>query len=72
MTLKGWRTVAFNILAAVPLVIDAALPMLHEIASLPEIRDLIPSSWLPYYALSLALGNVFLRSITTTPLGRRE
>ena len=58
--LKGWKTVAFNVLAAV-------VPILE----LTELKGLVPADYLPFYALSVALGNVYLRSITTTAIGKK-
>tara|TARA_R110000744_G_scaffold158130_1_gene274108 strand:- start:302 stop:490 length:189 start_codon:yes stop_codon:yes gene_type:complete len=57
---KGWKTVTFNVLAAV-------VPLLE----LTELKGLVPAEYLPYYALSVALGNMYLRSITTTPMGKK-
>jgi|TARA_R110000782_G_scaffold3228_9_gene11964 hypothetical protein len=57
---KGWKTVTFNVLAAV-------VPLLE----LTELKGLVPVEYLPYYALSVALGNMYLRSITTTPMGKK-
>jgi len=59
--LKGWRTVALNTLAAV-------VPLLE----LTELSDVVPDDWLPWYALTLAVANVWLRALTTTPMGRKE
>jgi hypothetical protein len=53
---KGWKTVAFNVLASV-------LPIL----TLTEVRDVLPAEYLPWYALAVALGNLALRHYTTTP-----
>lgn len=39
---------------------------------MPELRWILPQGWLPYYALALALLNIWLRTITTTPVGRKE
>ena len=59
--MKGWRTIAFNILStAVPLI------------SLTEWNAVFPAEWLPYWLLVVAIANVYLRTITTTPIGRRE
>lgn len=68
MTIKGYRTIIFNVLAGIPLLAESLLPIL----SLPELAALIPDAWLPYYGLFVAMGNVWLRSITTTPVGRSE
>ena len=58
--LKGWRTIAFNVLAAV-------LPILE----LTELRAVMPSEWLPWYTLGVVLANMALRKITTGPVGRK-
>jgi hypothetical protein len=70
--LKGWWTVAVNTLAASPLALDAAQPLLTAILGLPEFQALIPVGLLPYYALALAAVNIWLRSITDTPIGKAE
>tara|TARA_R110000782_G_scaffold229325_1_gene315744 strand:- start:222 stop:410 length:189 start_codon:yes stop_codon:yes gene_type:complete len=59
-TFKGWKTVTFNTLAAV-------VPVLE----LTELKGLVPSEYLPFYGLSVALGNVYLRSITTSAIGKK-
>jgi hypothetical protein len=58
--LKGYRTIIANVLLSV-------LPILE----LAEVRDVMPDDWLPWYALGLALANVALRYITTTPVGQK-
>jgi hypothetical protein len=65
---KGWRTIAFNVIAGIPLVLEAAV----HIASLPEVAAVLPRDWLPWYSLALVLANMGLRWITTTPIGRKE
>lgn len=59
--MKGWRTRIVNVLATV-------LPLL----ALAEWRDVIPADAWPIYALSLALANIVLRELTTTPAGRSK
>ena len=59
--LKGWRTWIVNILASL-------VPVLY----LTEWRDVIPTEYWPYYALALAVLNIYMRSITTTPVGVSE
>lgn len=59
--MKGYRTIIVNILAAV-------MPALE----LSELTAVMPDNWLPWYALGLALANMWLRKITTTPIGRKE
>jgi hypothetical protein len=56
--LKGWKTVAFNIVAAI-------LPVIQ----LTEFRDALPPEYLPWYALAIALANLALRHVTDTPAG---
>jgi len=58
--MKGFRTIVANILFAV-------VPVLE----LTEFRDVLPSEWLPWYALSVVLANMALRVITTTPVGTK-
>lgn len=59
--LKGWRTIIFNGLFTV-------VPILE----LTEFRAVLPSAWLPWYALGIVLANMFLRKITTTRMGAKE
>ena len=58
--MKGFRTLAFNAVAM-------ALPIIE----LTEFRDVIPDNYLPWYALTVALANIWLRSVTTTPIGTK-
>ena len=59
-SLKGWKTVTFNVLAAI-------VPILELI----ELKGIVPEEYLPFYALAVAMGNVYLRSVTTTPMGKK-
>lgn len=58
---KGYRTIIINALASI-------LPILE----LTEVMNVMPPDWQPWYALGLVLLNLFLRAITTTPVGRKE
>lgn len=58
--MKGWRTITANVLAAL-------LPFL----ALAEWQEVVPAEWWSIYALGVALLNVLLRTITTTPVGRK-
>ena len=58
--LKGWKTVVFSVLAAV-------VPLME----LTEFKGLVPAEYLPYYVLAITLGNVYLRSITTSAIGKK-
>ena len=57
---KGWKTVTFNVAAAI-------VPLLE----LTELKGIIPAQYLPYYGLVVALGNVYLRSVTTSAIGKK-
>ena len=70
--LKGYRTIIFNAGAALVAAIMAALPIIVQVLSMPELAAIIPRAWMPYFGLAVALGNIWLRAITTTPVGRRE
>lgn len=59
--MKGWRTIVFNVLAAI-------VPVLE----LTELRAVIPADWLPWYMLGVVLANMALRYVTTTPVGQRS
>ena len=59
-SLKGWKTVTFNVLAAI-------VPILE----LTELKGIVPEEYLPFYALAVAMGNVYLRSVTSTPMGKK-
>lgn len=58
--MKGYRTIATNILFAV-------VPILE----LTELRDVMPNDWLPWYSLGVVLANLMLRYLTTTPMGQK-
>lgn len=58
--LKGYKTITFNLLAAV-------VPLME----LTELKAVVPDDYMPVYLLVVALGNVWLRSITTTPVGKK-
>lgn len=59
-SLKGWKTITFNVLAAI-------VPLLE----LTELKGIVPDEYLPFYILAVALGNMYLRSVTTTPVGKQ-
>lgn len=65
---KGWRTLLFNVLAAIIPMLD----VLVIIGAMPETAAIIPPEWYPYYALAIALANKLLRWLTTTPIGKKE
>lgn len=58
---KGYRTVLVNAgLAAMP------------ILEMSEVLDVLPENYEAPYAILIALMNLYLRSITTTPIGQRR
>lgn len=57
---KGYRTVLLNVVAAI-------MPVLE----MTEFIDLVPDRYDSLYVVALALLNIGLRSITTTPLGKK-
>jgi hypothetical protein len=59
--LKGWRTMLVNLILSI-------LPILQ----LTELMAIMPDKYLPYYALVMALANMWMRKITTTPLGQSK
>jgi|GEM_PF-2378997 len=70
MKLKGYRTLIFNIAAALPIIALELLPVVMPVLSLPELRTVLPEAWLPWWVLLTALGNMGLRRVTDTPIGR--
>ena len=66
--MKGWRTITANIVAALPLVAQYVVEMGADQAFL----DALPNGWGEWYALIVIGANIYLRTITTTPWGRRE
>lgn len=65
--MKGYRTILTNALAALPIVAEVVSAMHAE-----GLGDIMPDHYIPIYTLLVILANVYLRTITTTPLGRRE
>lgn len=66
--MKGYRTIFFNALAALVPLIDGLVQLVGVIEGDAQIRSLIPEGWLPYYALAVALANIWLRTKTDTPV----
>lgn len=58
-TLKDYRTFVVNILLTV-------MPVLE----MSEILDVLPKGYEAKYAIMIPLVNLYLRTITTTPIGR--
>ena len=62
------RTIVINIIAALPAIALAVMPFL----GLPEVAALVPAEYVAIYTLVLALGNLYLRKITTGPVGAKD
>lgn len=58
--LKGYKTILFNVLAAV-------VPIME----LTELSAVVPDHYLPLYMLVIAMGNMYLRTVTTSPVGKQ-
>lgn len=57
--LKGYRTVLVNTLLTI-------MPILE----MTELLSVLPDGWQNWYAIAMAVINLWLRSITTTPMGK--
>lgn len=72
--LKGWRTVAIQILAAIIPVWDLLLNALDALVQGADQYSLItyvPKEYMSIYIVALVVINVFLRFRTTTPVGKK-
>jgi hypothetical protein len=58
--LKGYRTILVNCLLTI-------MPILE----MTEVLDVLPEGFEAPYAIAIAVVNLWLRSITTTPMGKR-
>lgn len=65
--MKGYRTIFFNALAAVVPLIDGLVQVVGAVEGDAQMRSMIPDGWLPYYALLVAVANIWLRTKTDTP-----
>lgn len=65
--MKGFRTLIANAVAAVPVVASIIVSLHSE-----GLATLIPPQYMGLYTLAVIFANVILRSITTTPIGRRD
>ena len=69
--LKGWRTLAFNNAAGIAPSGQVTMALIGFLLANPDLPKLIPVEYLPYYLTAVALANIYLRSITTAPLGSK-
>lgn len=61
--MKGYRTFAFN---GVMMFITFAAELMVAIGQDPAIAALLPEGWMTYVLIATLIGNVILRTITTT------
>ena len=66
--LKGYRTVLFNVIAALP----ALAEIVTQVAVDPTVHAIIPPQYLPHYLAAVTIGNIVLRAVTNTPLGKAK
>lgn len=59
--MKGYRTLIANTLAS-----------LVPILEMTEVMQVLPDGWEPWYVIGLAVINMGLRWITTTPMGQAK
>jgi hypothetical protein len=65
--LKGWRTIILNALIAAGMV---ALEIVQYADGVPW-REVLPDQYALYVVIGVNVLNIVLRSITTTPVGRK-
>lgn len=58
--LKGWKTVLINVALTI-------IPVLE----LSEFANVLPDEYLKWYALGMAIVNIWLRAVTSTPMGKK-
>lgn len=63
--MKGWRTIAWNLLNAAVLAMD-------QVMSISGTGYVIPDEWMPAWMMVYAAVNVVLRFKTTTAIGKAE
>lgn len=68
MSLKGYRTIIWNVVNALGASAELLMPVLGD----PTIQSLVPHEWLPYWMLLYAAVNVILRLDTDTPVGQKR
>jgi hypothetical protein len=65
---QGWRTVLFNALAAIPVV---GVPLTDALSGF-DWSAMFDKAEAAMFALAVTVGNVVLRSLTTTPIGKSD
>ncbi len=70
--LKGFRTYIFTAALGLFWALAELAPVVVPILGLPELHAVLPESWRSWVILLGVVGNIWLRSITTSPPGRPE
>jgi hypothetical protein len=66
--MKGYRTLAFNLLAAV----FVAAELVIEMGYSSEVQFFITEEYMPLFMMAVIIANVILRFKTTTPVGKKQ
>ena len=66
--LKGWRTIAINLSVGALVAITESARYLAVF----DWREVLPADLAPWAILFFALLNIWLRAITTTPMGKKQ
>lgn len=64
--MKGFRTMAIMAASALPMI----LTIMADVGSAPEWMAVVPEQYHAIWALVTAVAGIWLRLITTTPVGR--
>lgn len=70
--LKGFRTVLINTALLLLPSWEFVVLLAQEMARAPELPSILPEKWLPLYAIFAAVVNIYMRTVTTTAIGRRD
>lgn len=68
--LKGYRTLILNGALGAVAAVELLLPHIVEFLGMPEVRGILPAGWERWYPVLLAVLNIWLRLVTTTPVGQ--
>jgi hypothetical protein len=66
--MKGYRTLAFNLLAALAVLAELVIEMGYS----QEVQFFITDEYMPIFMMAIIVANVFLRFKTTTPVGKKQ
>jgi hypothetical protein len=70
--MKGYRTMIFGFIAALIGLFEAVMPIVLQLLGMPEFQGVLPKEWHPWMILIVAIGTMYFRKITTTPLGKSD